>query len=58
MQRYKDVKRQTSVGGHSGRKCGGGFAEAFWFNHLVRSFSHRDTGGRWIVAALETVMPV
>src|SRR6185312_2016640 len=36
--------KATSVGGHSGRKCGGGSARAFWFNHLVQSFSSSNTG--------------
>jgi len=46
MQRYPDGTSQTSVGGHSGRKCGSRRYRAFWFNHLVQSFSSPDTVGR------------
>jgi hypothetical protein len=37
MRRYPDGEWQTSVGVHSGRKCGRspkGHARHIWFNHL------------------------
>jgi hypothetical protein len=60
MRRYPDGTRQTSVGGHSGRKCGkpAGCTRAVWFNHFW--FNHlrpRIPEAIRIVAAPKTVMP-
>src|SRR6478609_9162757 len=55
MQCYPDGARQTSVGGHSGRKCGGGcirhFGSIIWFNHF-----HTRIPESRIVAPGKTVM--
>jgi hypothetical protein len=56
MRRYPDGTRQTSVGGHSGRKCGRRSARAFWFNHLVQSFLPSDTGSIPDCRRTKTVM--
>src|SRR6478736_5149283 len=44
MQCYPDGAMPTSVGGTFRAQLRRRLHPAFWFNHLVQSFSHSDTG--------------